>query len=370
MALAIIFSNINHAQKSTKVYNEKENVVNWPDGFNPKESKFYVYNEIDIEAAPEKVWQLLIEAEKWPSFYEGAKNVKVNNGDGAILTENANFDWETMGFKFNSVIKEFVPNSRLSWQSYKKGIAGYHAWVIVPTENGCKLITAESQNGWITYMEKIFQPNKLFKLHDVWLAEIKNSTEGKTSFTLNIEEREKLVIILTDSYNKFLNEIKYLSTEQLYYKANDNQWSIAECIEHITLAELHFPEIVAEEMQKTAVKNKKTKYSDSEIRTKMTSAKWRAKSPKKFKPSNKFDSVESTIDAFKNQRLQTIEYVKTTSDNLRVHYWWHPLTGSIDLYQTLILMSAHLERHTHQIKKLKIDQIVADSREIIKNRKE
>ena len=70
-----------------------------------------------------------------------------------------------------------VPASRLSWESRKKSIKGYHAWLILPTENGCKLITQESQYGWLTFFEKLFQPNKLRKLHDVWLAEIKNKAE-------------------------------------------------------------------------------------------------------------------------------------------------------------------------------------------------
>ena len=57
--------------------------------------------------------------------------------------------------------------------------------------------------------------------------------------------------------------------------------------------------------------------------------------------------------AFKKQRLKTIEYIKTTNDDLRNHFWKHRLTGTIDLYQTILLMSAHLERHLAQIEQIK-----------------
>ena len=82
-----------------------------------------------------------------------------------------------MGLDFESAVKEFIAPSRLSWESRKKSIKGYHAWLIIPTEKGCKLITEESQHGWLTFFEKVFQPNKLRKLHDVWLNEIKIKAE-------------------------------------------------------------------------------------------------------------------------------------------------------------------------------------------------
>ncbi len=34
-------------------------------------------------------------------------------------------------------------------------------WLIIPTEYGCKLITDESQNGWLTFFEKLFQGKNL-----------------------------------------------------------------------------------------------------------------------------------------------------------------------------------------------------------------
>ncbi|MFN3848155.1 MAG: hypothetical protein ACK4NY_01945 [Spirosomataceae bacterium] len=45
--------------------------------------------------------------------------------------------------------------------------------------SGCKLITEESQNGWLTLFERTFQGKKLQKLLDLWLFEIKNQAESK-----------------------------------------------------------------------------------------------------------------------------------------------------------------------------------------------
>lgn len=171
---AVGCSSTNQARQADQPYAE---MINWPERYEPSKASFFVHNEIEINASPEEVWTILLQAETWPDWYEGASNVKVLNSSNGIVEDGSVFTWRTMGLNFESTIKEFVPASRLSWESRKKSIKGYHAWLILPTENGCKLITQESQYGWLTFFEKLFQPNKLRKLHDVWLAEIKNKAE-------------------------------------------------------------------------------------------------------------------------------------------------------------------------------------------------
>jgi hypothetical protein len=163
----------------TKKYDPATNLIQWPEEFNPEKSKFYVQNEIEINAKPEVVWNILIDALKWESFYKGAKNVVLQDTSHKSLQANSLIEWETMGLKFASPIKAYEPNKYLAWDSIKKSIQGYHAWVIVPTAKGCRLVTAESQNGFLTFMQKVFQPTKLLKLHDTWLKVIKERAEAK-----------------------------------------------------------------------------------------------------------------------------------------------------------------------------------------------
>ena len=152
--------------------------INWPEAYNPEEAGFFVHNAIDIKASPETVRNILIQAETWPNWYEGAENVAIiRPEDMNILLNDSAFTWKTMGLNFESVITEYEPYSRLSWESKKSSIKGYHAWLIVPTEDGCKLITQESQTGFLTSMQKVFQPKKLEKLHQIWLEEIMQKAE-------------------------------------------------------------------------------------------------------------------------------------------------------------------------------------------------
>lgn len=158
-----------HAQVKTDIH--------WPPEYEPGKSKFYVHYEIEINASPQAVWEILILAEAWPDWYDGAKKVVLRNEGELVLQANSVFSWQTMGLDFVSTIREFEPYSRLCWESERKSIQGYHAWLIIPTAAGCKVITDESQNGWLTFFEKLFQPKKLKKLHDVWLNELKKKAE-------------------------------------------------------------------------------------------------------------------------------------------------------------------------------------------------
>ena len=151
--------------------------INWPEAYQPEASKFFVHNEIDIEAPAETVWNILINAGEWEEYYHGASDLVLIDNQTGNLGANTVFTWKTMGLRFRSTIKEFEPPFRLSWESNRKSIRGYHAWLIIPTESGSKLITSEAQHGFITLRQKLFVPNKLKGLHDEWLAAIKLKSE-------------------------------------------------------------------------------------------------------------------------------------------------------------------------------------------------
>lgn len=151
--------------------------ISWPEEYEPAQSKFYVHNTIAIKASPQVVWTILTDALQWEDWYEGARDVSFLNASDKVLQANTVFEWQTMGLNFQTTVQAFEPNSFLAWESKRKSIQGYHVWLIIPTKEGCQVITDESQKGWLTLLEKTFQKNKLRKQHDTWLAELKNRAE-------------------------------------------------------------------------------------------------------------------------------------------------------------------------------------------------
>ena len=79
----------------------------------------------------------------------------------------------------------------------------------------------------------------------------------------------------------------------------------------------------------------------------------KATAPAPIDPAGRASTLTPSAAAkqFTAKRDQNEAYVKTTSDDLRVHVAPGP-AGPMDAYQFLVLMATHTARHTEQIKEV------------------
>lgn len=153
--------------------------IRWPAEFNSKKSAFFVHNEVEIKAPPKIVWEIITDVQAWPDWYSGAENVSIKNPVNGRVGPESVVTWRTMGLNFDSVVREFEPHERFAWESRKAVIQGYHAWLIIPTKDGCRVITEESFQGGLAYLQGTFIPNKLHGLHQEFLDTLKVKAEAK-----------------------------------------------------------------------------------------------------------------------------------------------------------------------------------------------
>jgi phosphopantetheinyl transferase (holo-ACP synthase) len=71
------------------------------------------------------------------------------------------------------------------------------------------------------------------------------------------------------------------------------------------------------------------------------------------KLTNRWATHEALVKAFNASRDKTIGYIKETQDDLRSHFYAHPVFKDLDAYQWLIFISGHSARHTAQINEVK-----------------
>jgi hypothetical protein len=173
--------------------------------------------------------------------------------------------------------------------------------------------------------------------------------------TLTEQERSYSVAQLETSRQKLLAEMEGLSEAQLNFKPAPDKWSIAQVVEHIGLAEMGIGQIVQQTLKTAAdsAKRKEIKVTDEQIRQRLTNRSGKAQSPEIIKPTGRFADIKQAIVFFTTERNKNIEFIKSTQEDLRDRYWQHPATGVIDLYQAILLISAHCERHTAQIVEIK-----------------
>lgn len=181
-----------------------------------------------------------------------------------------------------------------------------------------------------------------------------------TAPTLTTSERDWAVAEFEGSKKVFLDATKGLSPEQWNFKAAPDRWSVAECAEHIALSESFIFGLITERVIKSPAAPEKrdaVKGKDELILKMMQDRSHKATAPEQLDPTKKPMPPEDSLKLFLESRAKTIEYVKMTQDDLRDHFFDHPVPaiGTLDAYQWLLLISGHTRRHTLQILEVKAD---------------
>jgi hypothetical protein len=93
---------------------------------------------------------------------------------------------------------------------------------------------------------------------------------------------------------------------------------------------------------------------DAAIIENVPARKTKVQAPEPIKPSNQFGSPEGSVKHFVESRAKTEEFLKGTP-GLRDHAADSPMGTKWDGYEFILLIAAHSERHTNQIKEVKAD---------------
>jgi uncharacterized damage-inducible protein DinB len=169
-------------------------------------------------------------------------------------------------------------------------------------------------------------------------------------------ERDRALSELYASRKQFLDSIAGLSEAHWKFKPAPEVWSIAECAEHIALSDDLFFGLVQKVMQSPAQPEKKSAEAakkDQAILDAMVDRSHKAKAPEMLTPTNRWKTAQELGDHFKESRDRMLNYVRTTQDDLRVHFFAHPVFKDLDGYQWILGMSGHTQRHTAQLNEVK-----------------
>lgn len=175
--------------------------------------------------------------------------------------------------------------------------------------------------------------------------------------TLTAQEREFALQQFQTTRDNFLKSISGLSQKQWTFKPGPDRWSIAEVAEHITVSEKTIFGAVQRSLQSPAAPEKRelVKGKDELILTRMPDRSHKAQAPEILRPTGRWATEADLTKAFEDARKSNMDYIRTTNDDLRDHFYDHPAFGTLDGYQWLLLISTHSARHTAQIEEVKAD---------------
>ena len=135
------------------------------------------------EGAPEVVWKLLVDAENWSRCFPAEDQVKILTGEPELAL-GTKYSRVTVGFPMNLVVTEYEPFRRLAWATTvdgdETGSSAYHGWVITLTNDGCHVLTEETQQGpW--FLEELGRnhPGALYRYHQEWVEGLARAAEAE-----------------------------------------------------------------------------------------------------------------------------------------------------------------------------------------------
>jgi len=182
-------------------------------------------------------------------------------------------------------------------------------------------------------------------------------TTAVFSQSLTQADRDKGVQYLEQTRDGVIAATKGLSDAQMKFKAAPDRWSIAETLEHITLAEDFLFQNVTDKIMKAppGAANRDTAKIDAMVLAMIPDRSHKAQAPPPLVPAGRWTPAE-TLDHFLKSRAKTIEFLESTPD-LREHVEKenNPLGQPMDAYEWLLFTAAHSERHTKQMLEVKAD---------------
>jgi len=190
------------------------------------------------------------------------------------------------------------------------------------------------------------------------LTVVSGWAQASAPATLTPAERELVLKSFQATRDNFLKSIAGLSPKQWAFKPAPDRWSVAEVAEHIAVSESSLFELVQTRvMQSPAApeKREQVKGKDEMVLERIPDRTHKAQAPEFLRPTGRWATEADLTKAFEASRKATMDYIRTTSDDLRDHFFDHPVLGTLDGYQWLLLISAHSARHTAQIEEVKAD---------------
>jgi DinB superfamily len=140
-----------------------------------------------------------------------------------------------------------------------------------------------------------------------------------------------------------------LTPEQLQYRPDASRWSVAENLEHVTIAEHNILAGLARTLQMPPEPERKPAVTDEQLLANFGRVVQPLTAPERLLPSSRWP-VANLLDEFDAARRRTIEFATTAAHTkeLRHYFMRHPFFGELDCYQWFILAAGHSARHCNQ----------------------
>jgi uncharacterized damage-inducible protein DinB len=181
---------------------------------------------------------------------------------------------------------------------------------------------------------------QLYNSQQLGITEANKMTPAERKFALHH---------LTESRASLLRTAQGLSRDQWHYRPAPARWTVAECVEHIVTVEARVLGRIQNSLENDPDPSRRSALhgQDHELVSNTVARVVRFQAPEILVPTGRWPH-EQLLPQFEAARRLTQDFAVNTQADLRQRFFKHPAFGDLDLYQWLILIAAHCDRHRIQ----------------------
>jgi hypothetical protein len=167
-------------------------------------------------------------------------------------------------------------------------------------------------------------------------------------------EREKALGLLNRSRQTLLDAVNGVTENQARWKPAADRWSVLEYVEHLAVSDDRLIAVIKRSLSTPARPETEAQRRERETKIRETPIPRGAnRAPEMLQPGGRFATLHQAVAAFLAARERSIEYARTTQDDIRSHFTDHSVLGPLDGYQWLMGNARHAETHAGHIRELR-----------------
>ena len=171
---------------------------------------------------------------------------------------------------------------------------------------------------------------------------------------MDATEREFVLKHLCDNRDRLLGSVEGLSPAQVKFRAAQEEWSIADCVEHIALVENRIYTTIQRVLQEAPPEIRPEVQGKVErMMRAVVDRSTKVKAPEPVVPRGEWSSFSEIVDRFQNARSRTLKFAGETEADLHERFFPHFVFKDLDCYQWLVFLGLHAERHIRQLEEIK-----------------
>ena len=165
------------------------------------------------------------------------------------------------------------------------------------------------------------------------------------------QEKQNLLTNLETGHRLLLYVLTGVTEDLARRAPAPGRWSVLECVEHVVVSEDYmFSQIQASSVAEVPLINRDR---EERIAAVGLDRNKKIQAPKEGQPSGRFATLAHAVEHFSATRRRTIEFVKDSQEDLRCRLTSHPIIGSANCYEMLLMIAVHPFRHAKQIEEIK-----------------